>query len=658
MPRHDELSGIQEGLELSKVFIQKEAEQALWTQGIATDPYPSQVEILNSHQKVLGYFGANRCLAIETAVQMAGGYLKLLRDMEIGDEVMAFDFKTGDFCPSKVEFVYHNGFKNIWRFKWVCGEEDWHIDCTRSHKVCVQYPKTGRFAMVRINRAVHDQLPVVVRKRSGAPGLAYLEWGGFVERAETMDLRIAHENHAFAGNGTVISNSGKTHSAMVKCAWDVTGIYPDWYRGPKTARGIDCWVMGDTNENTRDTAQRKLFGPDVERPGWTDKPFKEGLIASKYIIGKPSRKSAPSGSFDSVRVKHVPSDTTSLLTFKSHKMDRQALASWHGARVYMDEEPDLDILMEMIARVADDRGQIFVSMCPLDGMTPTVKWIIDNAERNPDLVKLCYLPHTEAKHLAPEEKEAMLRMYASNPAMLIARTEGRVVPNHGLIFPFPAQDIMYDPAKTSISSRWPCLGGADVGWRHPWGACVGARDPLSDVIYVYATYEQAERPYMYHHAQLNQWGENLTFMIDPASYQSGQATGERILENLWKLAHGENWEDIPEENRKYLKAERVFEVGMDAMWNRFSGGRLKFNRNLRTLLEQYESYAWDKDGRGPKTETPELKYDVITSVRYMTHGHVQYGHTLDRAPWRDMGEFESPIEVPEWRKFRAGEDHR
>ena len=38
MVRHDALAPIQEGLDLSKVFLQQEAEQALWNQGIATKP--------------------------------------------------------------------------------------------------------------------------------------------------------------------------------------------------------------------------------------------------------------------------------------------------------------------------------------------------------------------------------------------------------------------------------------------------------------------------------------------------------------------------------------------------------------------------------------------------------------------------------------------
>ena len=41
--------------------------------------------------------------------------------------------------------------------------------------------------------------------------------------------------------------------AAANIAWDATGIYPDFYQGPKTTRGINCWVMGDTAENLAKT---------------------------------------------------------------------------------------------------------------------------------------------------------------------------------------------------------------------------------------------------------------------------------------------------------------------------------------------------------------------------------------------------------------------
>jgi hypothetical protein len=644
--RHDKLAGIAEGLELSKVFLAKSAESAFLEMGLAADPYEPQRDILNSHHKILAFFGANRCLSMNSEVLMAKDFTKPLRDVVRGDQVVAFDFTTKDFVEATVNGVYFNGAQTLHRFK----HSEGLLDCTRAHKVLAVAPKTGRLHMVRVMRAVKEQFPVIVRNANGCPILSRIDYLEELDCEPTMDLGVDHPDHAFVANGIVVSNSGKTHTGVVKMAWDATGLYPSWYKGPRTNRGIDAWVLGDTNENTRDTAQRKLFGPDPNRPGWTDKPAQEGLIARKYIIGEPSKKT-PAGCFDTVRVVHVPSDTISTITFKSHKMGRQSLASWHGDRVLIDEECDKDILEEMVARVMDNKGQIFIALCPIDGMTPTVKFLLTAPS---DLVKVCYLTHADATHLDPKEKENIRRMYASNPAMMIARTEGKATSNSGLIFPFETSQILYDPAKISISSQWKYMGGLDVGWRHPTAATAVAWDPLSDVAYCYATYEQAERPYLYHHAQLQAWGANMTFMIDRASNQANQAEGTRILEELWKLAHGENYLDIPEEIRKYIQADKAFHTGMDTMWHRFNSKRLLISKNLRSLIEQYESYAWNKDGTGPRDETDEIRYDIITSLRYGLSGMATHAHRLDcTPPWLD-GEFDGSIDIKDWKPYRAG----
>ena len=648
MARHDNLSSIAEGLELSKVFLQKEAEQAFLTMGVAKEPYPPQVEILNSSHKVLALFGANRCLRVSTNVHMWDGTFKQMRDMLGGEVVVGFDFSRREFVPASVSGVYFNNPCMIHRFK----HGEGFLECTRSHKVCVLYPNTGRLGMIRAFRAVKHQMPIIVMNKNGAPTLSKLEYVGEVESEHTMDLGVDHPDHAFIADNIVVGNSGKSHAGAYKMAWDATGLYPDWYKGPRTVRGIDAWVLGKTGEITRDSCQRKLFGVDPERPGWTDKPGIHALIPPKYIIGKPTRKSAPSGCFDTVRIKHVPSDTISTITFKAYEMERQSLAAWNGDRIWVDEECPKEILMEMLARLMDNKGQLLITLCPLDGMTPTVKFLLNGPE---DLVKVERITHRDAKHLDEKEKANIARMYSSNPDELAARTDGLATTNTGLIFPFETKKILYDPAKISISPRWLYLGGLDVGWKHPTAAVALAYDPMSDVAYVYATYEQAERPYLYHHAQLQSWGENMTFMIDPASNQSGQATGLKILEELWKLAHGENYEEVEETKRKYIKADNVFYTGMDAMWHRFNSGRLLISRNLTALIGQYESYVWDKEGNYPRNETAEIRYDIITALRYAVRGLDQYAHRLDAAPpWMMDNEWEDVKDIQDWKPYRAG----
>jgi hypothetical protein len=462
------------------------------------------------------------------------------------------------------------------------------------------------------------------------------------------------------------NRSGKSHTFCNKLAWDATGLYPDWYQGVKTVRGIDAWVLGKTGENTRDATQKKLFGPDPARPGWSDRPGDEALINTKYIVGRPTRKSQPADALDMVRVRHVPSGTISTITFKSHAMDREALASWNGDRALLDEAADVDVgtLGEIYARLMDRQGQMWVTLCPLDGMTPAIKFLWELPD---DIRHLVYLGHDQAKHLTEDEKANFRRVFASNPAALLARTEGKIVMNSGLIFPFPVDQITYDSGRTTLPKGCYFLGGMDVGWRHPTAAVAIAWNKMTDVAYVFGSYNQAEKPYTFHHSSLlDRWGQNMTFMIDPASDQSMQSEGDTVLKRYWECAHPGmykdefdiphyKWEEIPENKRKYIKADHTWQTGLDCLWNRFETGRLLIAGELKELLDQYQAFVWDKDGKGPKPETPTNPYDLMAALRYGVLGLPVYAHRLDEAPpWQVEPEFYEAVQAPEWKPYRAG----
>ena len=647
MPKHDDLAGLVKGLKDFNTIVEQEAAEAFVKIWDRPDRRPNQAQLAfwNNHRHIKGISGANQCLREDSQVFMADGSKCAIKDVKVGENVIAFDFTTGMFVVSQVNGVFENGIWPVHRFHHSQGV----LECTKNHKVCVQYP-SGRIAMVRVIRAVKHQLPVWVWK-NGAATLSTFTYEGLITAGEpTWDLGIVHPDHAFVCDGIVVSNSGKSLAAAVNIAWDATGIYPDWYQGPRTTRGINAWVVGETTELTRDSAQKKLFGPNIDKPGWTDKPGDEALINSKYIITKPTRKSV-SGAIDMVQVKHVPSDTTSIIAFKSHGMETGALASWTGDRAWIDEECPLEILDEIQARMSTTNGFIYCTYCPQHGRTAFVKSM---EEEGPD-VFLVYLRYDDITHISEEVKARNKRRWAHDPAMLAARTEGRATSNSGLIFPFPTKDILYDPGLISIGKRWKFLGGMDVGWTHPTAAVGLAWDPMQDVVYCYVDYEQDRRPPVYHHGELDRWGRSMTFMIDPASDQVAQKDGEKILEEYWTLAHGAGWENVPEGNRKYIKADNTFLTGMGSMWHRFETNRLFISKNLRKLIDQYSNYEWNKKGDGPMEESPSRKYDIITALRYGNMGISQYSHVLnDFPPWMEGMEFQEEIKIEDWTPYRAG----
>ena len=644
MPKHNDLAGLVQGLSDFNTLVEQEAAEAFVSIWDRRPPNAPQMAFWNSNRHIKAISGANQCLRGDAAVLMWCGDEKRIDCIEVNDEVVAFDFATGNFIPTQVKAIFTNPGRILHRFR---HSQGW-LECSQKHKVAVQYP-SGRIAMVRVMRAVKHQLPVWVDKEGHAE-LSELFYEGKIGYEPTWDINITHHDHAFVCNNIVVSNSGKSLAAAVNIAWDATGIYPEWYRGRRTARGINAWVVGETTELTRDSAQKKLFGPNIDKPGWTDKPGDEALINSKYIIDKPTRKSV-SGAIDMVRVKHVPSDTTSLIAFKSHGMETGALASWTGDRAWIDEECPLEILDEIQARMSTTNGYIYCSYCPQHGRTPFVKSM---EEEGPD-VFLVYMTYDDITHISEEVKARNIRRWSHDPAMLAARTQGHATSNSGLIFPFPTKDILYDPGLISIGKRWKFLGGMDVGWTHPTAAVGLALDPMADVVYCYVDYEQDRRPPVYHYGELDRWGRSMTFMIDPASDQVAQKDGEKILEEYWTLAHGAGWENIDEDKRKFIKADNSFLTGMGAMWHRFSTNRLFISKNLKKLIDQYNNYEWDKNGKSPMEETPSRKYDIITALRYGIGGIAQYSHLLnDFPPWMTAEEFEEPIQESVWRPYKAG----
>jgi len=636
---------IEEMVAVGREFVSRMAEKAYVSMGLAANPYKSQIDVLNSHNMILALFGGNQCLHPGSEITMADGTKRYALDVVRGDWIMGFDFSTGSFRPTKVLEVFFNGLKETHLYQHRHGI----VSSTRAHRFCVVHGN-GNFGWNRAARFLYNNRMAVSRNvNSGGWEPTDIVWRGPAGFVETIDFHVDNADNAFVADNLVVHNSGKSHAGAHKMAWDLTGVYPDWYRGKRTIRGIDAWALGDTNENTRDNCQKKLFGANPDRPGWTDRPGETALIASRYIIGKPTRRSGVQGAFDTVRVKHIPSDTISTVTFKSHSFDLQALASWTGDFVWLDEEPPRrEVIDELLMRIIRRKGQLMITFTPLLGMTEVVKFLLTAPE---DIVARDFLGWDQARHLGEDEKNKVRMLYASQPGVLKARMEGRPTANSGLIFPFNRKDIWFDRSKIVMRDHWPTLGGMDVGWRHPTGAIAMAKDPRTGIKYLYASYRKAETHYKEHHDSLLQWG-NLKFMIDPSSTQVDKATGNKILEEYWKLAHGRHWADIDEIDRKYVRANNSFAPGMNSMFLDFVSGRLKVASDLDDWWDEYEGYAWNNEGTGPVKK----RDDLMDPTRYANISFDEFARSLDMTPtWESVVDAEETLaSVDQWKPYRAG----
>lgn len=435
--------------------------------------------------------------------------------------------------------------------------------------------------------AYHELIKRVSRK-------AFLEWEPYVTQA-----RLVQSSKRFIGllGG---NQSGKSITAAHKVAWALTGVYPDWYRGPRSKSAQDWWVVGETNETTRDTCQHRLLGKDIDKPG------EGGLLSPEYIAGKPSRRTGITGAVDTVRVKHI-SGGVSNLTFKSYQQGRTALASATLDGIWVDEEPPQDCFDEMVMRLIARNGQMIITFTPLLGHTALYKFL---TEPKPGTsIAFGFLTWDEAKHLTEEAKLSISAMYAGNPGQLKARMTGKATISTGLIFPFEWKEISVKDFV--MEKHWPRLAGLDLGWKHPTAAPVAALDRDSDTIYVYGAYRQAEKHYSIHAAALRKFGD-IDFACDPAGLQTEKASGEKLMQ-LYLDELDPGWVDRPEEDRTIFKAKNGVEWGNNIVYERIATERMFFFRSLKLIEEEISTYRWDEKGKVYKVND-----DLMDGIRYMT----------------------------------------
>jgi phage terminase large subunit-like protein len=100
-----------------------------------------------------------------------------------------------------------------------------------------------------------------------------------------------------------------------------------------------------------------------------------GMIPA-HTIHHISRKSGAPGAVDTAWVKHV-SGGVSTLGLKSYEQRREAFQGTSIEVIWLDEEPDQDIVTECLLRTMDTPtmpggGLLMLTFTPLKGMTPLI----------------------------------------------------------------------------------------------------------------------------------------------------------------------------------------------------------------------------------------------------------------------------------------------
>lgn len=430
----------------------------------------------------------------------------------------------------------------------------------------------------------------------------------------------------FAGN-----QCGKSDIASYAVFCHLTGLYPEWWDGPKFDRPINAWCVGITNESTRDNPQRKLFGKRTDK-------LEGGWVPPELIVDWSTRRNI-ADALDTVWVKHV-SGGVSTVAFKSNEMGVAKLMGPTLDLVWGDEELDKEVFDELMWRMnAVPDGKMLLTFTPLKGMTPLVMFLHD--EDDPKIVERIHMTAYEAEHITEEQIENMKKLYAGEPHLLKARLEGIPTIGQGLIYPFELDKMFIRPFE--IERWWPRLGGIDFGWNAATaiGAC--AVDPDSGIYYWYKMHYASEVKPREHCNAIRGWGD-IDYACDPAGLQT-KLDGEKVMhEYLNELQPG--WEGIADEHRRLFAADNSPGIGIATVYELLSEGRMYFfnTPEFEPLKREFMTYRWD-----PKNPNKPIKANdhALDMIRYVC---------MSKGRFRRMGarEVENGISFKQWRQARPG----
>jgi len=201
----------------------------------------------------------------------------------------------------------------------------------------------------------------------------------------------------------------------------------------------------------------------------------------------------------------------------------------------------------------------------------------------PEISPSRYVVHAgwdDVPHLDEKTKDELLR--STPPYLRDARAKGIPSLGAGAIYPIEESVLKVDPF--AIPKYWPRGYALDVGWNKT--ACVwGARDPSTDVVYIYTEYGRGEVLPSTHAAAIRARGEWIPGVIDPASRGRSQDDGTQLLQTYQDLG------------LSMTPANNSVEAGLLEVWERLATGRLKVFSTCVGWLAEYRVYRRDEKGK-------------------------------------------------------------
>lgn len=392
---------------------------------------------------------------------------------------------------------------------------------------------------------------------------------------------------------------GKTYAASRDVAIHMTGLYPDWWDGPRYKKPPKFWLAGRTMEVIRDSFQSLLLG------SWESEEEKGSGAIPRHLIISIANRLGTKGTVDTFTVKHV-SGGYSKATFKSYDMGREKFQAATLDAIYFDEEPPADIYSE--GRTRTNKGQLgnktSLTFTPLLGMTEVVMQFYENPKPHQTLVQFTIM---DAEHYTEEEKKAIVDSYPEHERE--ARANGIPILGSGRVFPVTEESIK-EPHIVDIPAYWRRINGLDFGGGdHPTAGAQICYDADNDVIHVtrgikvYGVTDIATPAVI--GQQMKRWGAST-----PTAWpHDGLIHDKGSMKQMAKQYRDVGLNMLMEHATNTAGGNGV-EAAITEMLVRMRDGRLKIDESITDFFEEMRLFH-RKDGKIVK-----LRDDLISAIRY------------------------------------------
>lgn len=372
---------------------------------------------------------------------------------------------------------------------------------------------------------------------------------------------------------------GKTTAAACELTYHLTGLYPHWWTGRRFNRPIVAWACGTDAKTVRDTAQTILFGPP--------NALGTGTVPLESMDGEPRPRAGVPDGFDSASIRHK-SGGKSRLVLKAYDQGREAFQGAKVDVVWFDEESDLPVYVEALARTlstvpGEPNGSMMCTFTPMLGLSAVVQLYMPGGKVVTDPAfkrAVTTISWSDVPHISKEAQAELLEAIPIHQRD--ARSKGIPQLGAGAIYPVAEESIVVAPF--ALPGWYRCCYALDVGWNRT-AALWGALDPEDDILYLYSEHYMGESLPSVHAGSILARGRWIPGVIDPAARGRGSNDGVRLYEEYVSLGL-----------TTLTPANNAVEAGLHAVWQRLATGRLKVFSTLQNWLGEFRVYRRNEKG--------------------------------------------------------------